>query len=704
HGNDWNAIAASYAGLYFSRYYPDLEIGQKLLRNIEALNAPNMAFWKVNEDCPGYGNITLTGNCDWALARPVPSYFQDGHLRQMVDFDMLITDNQGRASGIGDFSGFSTYQVDSYLLAAWLYKDGRYLWWWDRFIGRPARFWVPPEVLARQVPEDLVGIRRAPLDNWLYQSREPGRQGAIPQDRCFDKVSFRSGLEPADQYLCLSGLSYGFHAHADANAIVRYADQGRVCLYDDGYMIPTLSEHNTVIILKDGWAGRTPDFSEVTAEAESDRTGLFESRLDAYNGVAWDRAVIWSKGRHFLVIDDLRALEASRYSFQCLWRALGRTRLEGRRWTSEKDGSRFSLLVASDAALSLRESAGTSLNSPPFPLHEARALVQSSAHDLAVGQSAHFANLFYTEWTEAAPRPVEVARAGAGATTWFVRDGDEVAAAGIHACQGVDGVGIDADVFHLTAGHLLAAGLRSFSLGEMSLTATGAVSLDLDLATGTARLRCDGPATLTGPGAAPRRDLAAGESALALAPWPAAATAALAGALSKALQDATAADTAAAPAAAGSGDGLRQLWRYADFKVLAPASSLPGTRLHSTIQPLPKEEVGHGTGRVEDLLQSGANIMFRPGEAVVLTIDFPEARPVHEVVIASRQLRTFQGGCGLRRVVVSGSSDGFKQDLRRLAEVSHDKAPEDGLVDYPAGLEGKPAVSSLRLEIEPWSP
>ena len=42
-------------------------------------------------DCPGYGDITLTGNYLWALHRPDESYFSSDAFRRAVDYDLLIS-------------------------------------------------------------------------------------------------------------------------------------------------------------------------------------------------------------------------------------------------------------------------------------------------------------------------------------------------------------------------------------------------------------------------------------------------------------------------------------------------------------------------------------------------------------------------------------------------------------------------------------
>ncbi|MCD6360354.1 MAG: hypothetical protein J7M38_05755, partial [Armatimonadetes bacterium] len=457
HGNNWDAMAASWAALYFARYYPDLEIGRSLLEKMDTYYEPNMVNWRVNEDCPGYGNTTLIGNYEWALHRPDPRYIEGGGLRKMADLYMMMTNNLGQVCGYGDAGMIGKkYLVEAIPHAAWLYRDGRFLWFWDRMGGRRTRYWAPPEVLPRVRPDDLLGIRTMELAEWVYNRTNYEPERHFPIEQCFDKVTFRSGFEPDDQYLALGGFCYGFHSHPDANAILNYQDRGDVCLYDDGYMIPSLSEHNTVTVLRDGWAGHTPELARIIARADLGDVGLWRSRLAGYHGVDWDRCIIWPRGRYFLVVDELRAVEAGDYNFQCIWRTLGAADLDGRRWTSERNGRVFNLIACSDAALSQKESAGLSLNARPFPLTKARRLVQAAGMSAGIGDAYRFANVFYT--TPAGDtRCVRAHRLG-DSTTWLIDDDGTPAMAGINRSRSIAGLTVEAELFHLADDVLTAAG------------------------------------------------------------------------------------------------------------------------------------------------------------------------------------------------------------------------------------------------------
>lgn len=705
HGNNWNAIGASYAGLYFFRYYPDLPVGKRILDTLDVHYESNMTCWKVNEDCPGYGNITLTGNYDWALARPDQRYFDLGCLRKMADFDVLITDNSGRNCGFGDNSGLGgKYTVDGYSLAAWLYKDGRYLWWWDRHIARPNRYWVPAEVLPRKRPDDLLGISTAPLADWIYNSRAPGRKKTVPREKCFDKVSFRSGFEPSDAYLCISGFSHGFHSHPDANAIVRYYDKGDVRLYDDGYMIPALSEHNTVTILKNGWAGRTPDFSQVTAQADFPNVGLFETRLDNYSGIAWDRAVIWLKQDCFLIVDDLQCKEAAEYAFQCIWRALGRAQLHAKRWSVEKDDALFSLVSASSAPLAQRQSAGTSLNSKPFPLSKARSLVQAANQKMQPGDHCLFANLIHTSKGEgAAQKDAVQLRNEPGA--YVIHRNRTFALAGVNECASLSQIALTADVFCITDDGLFAAGLRALDAGDLSVRSDVPVDLQITWQTGQATFTATAVAHVT-------CVTAGNETTIEVTPGAPQTTPRLAstetwerihGQLAEAYRAAKTPVADGEDASRELAHRLQSIWEYTNFRAYTNVGNVQGAQCRADKEPLPVEYVGHGTGKPSDLLQPGGNIMFPKGETIRVRIELPKPVSVAQVTIKSRQLQTFRDGCGVRTIRVWIGKE-KPSAAKKVADLAITAPLQNALVPFSIPIRPHIAARIIVVELTPYTP
>lgn len=707
HGNNWNATGASHAGFYFSRYYPELPIGKTILDTLDIYYEPNMVNWKVNEDCPGYGNITLTGNYDWALNRPDRRFFDLDCLRMMADYDMLICDNSARVSGFGDAGGFSAYLVEGYLLAAWKYKDGRYLWWWDNHGGGPRRWWVPEDVIARVRPDDIVGLKAAPLAEWIYRWQAGRRAPTFPIGECFDKVSFRGGLETDDQYVCISGHGYGFHAHPDANCIVKYSDKGQVRLYDDGYMIPTLSEHNTVTILKNGWAQDPPGLSQVTANADFENVGIFESRLGNYNGVDWDRAVIWPKGRWFLVIDDLRCIDPAEYGFQCIWRAMGNARLDGSHWRAVKEDGEFNLHVAAGVSLSEREAAGLTLNSPPFPMTEARALVEAAAVPMEAGDCFKFGNLFYTREIadDIDAGEVEVYRAGES-STYFVSDHGQPIAAGVNRGTEIPGMVIEATAFHVTSTDIVAAGATRIRYRGPLLKADVPVDVHIDLGLGKAQVVCPEACTVTYESNEGEEVSVLDEGSHELD------IKGLSRFAMRELDLAMRAEVdkyrklaagAAVKPAPGSGEKLRKLWEYTDFRAYNNFALEPGVSISSEGTLMTPEEAGYSVGTTKDLLRPNGNVMFRDGETVTLTIDLGRQRDLRQVLVLSRQLVSFNGGCGVSKLTVTVSDDGFANDVRDFGELSNAEKLQDAAISYAVEAEAPQAARYVRIVATPYT-
>ncbi len=702
HGNNWNATGAAFAAMYFARYYPDLEIGRRLLANLDTYYEPNMTNWKVNEDCPGYGNITLTGNYNWALHRPDPRYIDQDHLRRMADYDMLITDNTARVSGFGDASGLGgNYLVQALPLAAWLYQDGRYLWWWDHHGGARTRYWVPPEVLPRVEPVDLLGVTVAPLAEWIY-NREAGR--TFPREDCFDKASFRAGFDADDEYLCLSGFGYGFHSHPDANAIIRLQDEGQVFLYDDGYMIPSLSEHNSIVVLKDGWAGRVPELSEVVAQADFEDVGIFGSRLNGYNGVRWERSIIWPKSRYFLVIDELQAEEPAAYNFQCIYRTLGATQLDGRRWTADQGEARMTLIAASDASLAQKQSAGTSLNSEPFPPDQARRLIESVTTDMGVGDDYRFANLFYVR-PRADAAEVAIQQLDERGT-YLIDDAGEMALAGVGHSVAAPGVVIDAAAFHLSRGILTAAGAEAVRMGDELLTADPPIDARIDLATGAALIVADGPTTITrtGPDGRDAQQLDAGEHQLRFTPLGKAPVEAIASSLRARFDALAMAAGGGAPPAADEGDGITKLWEYSDFNVYRNFATAAGVTLSVNTRHFTPDEAGYPVGDPPDLLDTGGNVMFPDGQTVVLDVDLGQPRELTQIEVRSRQLRTFNGGCGASRLTAWVGDDPDLAGAEPVGQVEISDDLQDAMMTYSMRLEPPVTGRYVRIEAVPYTP
>ncbi len=124
----------------------------------------------------------------------------------------------------------------------------------------------------------------------------------------------------------------------------------------------------------------------------------------------------------------------------------------------------------------------------------------------------------------------------------------------------------------------------------------------------------------------------------------------------------------------------------------------------ASVKPLPPEKSYAGSKGLARIGKRNANVMFPAGAAVALTFDLGQPRRVQRVIVRSRQLVSFRGGCGVRRIVVDASNDGFARDARPFAERKIGRGkPPNRRVDF--ALAGAPTTARyVRVRLEPLSP
>ena len=547
HGNNWNATASFCAALYFHKYYPELEISRRLIERADTWYRGDIAFWKVAEDCPGYGDITARANLHYALRRPDMSYFDSGNARRLADYDVVVTTNRGNVAGFGDVSGLSrNYAVNALPIAAWCYRDGGYLWWYKKIGGGPERYWV--DDLEEAPPTRFLGVHVLPLDQWIYQRGER----AMPIERCFDKISYRHSFEPDDQYLLLGGFSNGFHSHPDGNAIITFTDNNRTLLFDDGYMVPEMSEHNTVLVFKDGLSRPLPSLIRLDAPADFPELAVTSSTAADYNGVDWTRHIVWAKQRYFLVLEELVAKESADFGFQCVWRTLGDVRLDGPRMIANQETTQMHLIEAQGVTQGLKEC------HPKHPF--GTKLLQTAARPMQTGDRFILASLFYAK-DAAEAHHVEAERAADGVVS--IRDDDAVSVAGLVGLELPGGGRVTADVFWVSADRARLIGGRELAWDGLLFASPAPLDIDLDLSGGQGIVQASATTEIQVQG----REIvvAAGRQEISFSAVPDAQIASRRVALTTAhtrLVDARQATTRQAGADAWN---MTRLWQYADF-------------------------------------------------------------------------------------------------------------------------------------------
>jgi PQQ-like domain len=197
----------------------------------------------------------------------------------------------------------------------------------------------------------------------------------IAADSILDKAIFRSGWRETDNLLAVSGLNIGTHTHHDANTIVQYMQGKRIWLLDQSYIRKGIVDHNGITVIRDGYFPSfdfdadtmdtanngivAPKASEIVHNVASDNIAILTTRLSNYNGLDWDRTVLWTADNGFFVIDDLTSVLQGEYDIRCLWRTLGVISQQGRtirvRQTGADPDKNFFIVNADSSNIELDE-------------------------------------------------------------------------------------------------------------------------------------------------------------------------------------------------------------------------------------------------------------------------------------------------------------------------------------------------------------
>ena len=341
------AQAFYYGWRYFDRSYGD-ELSAELhlwRRKLAEFWSACFASSRSFEDSLSQHALggSLDNTLDIAMQEPEWSadFFASGRAQRMGDRCIAITNNMGQTVLQGDTgSGDSASSVFSKLASH--FRDGRYQF----MIGeRGSRGTTTDEALrgfniglAPAVPVDHIGLAVVPADSQYFHTALGNRAG-VPFERAFDKLTFRSGFDDADEYLMIDGVAGGSHSYDDANTIGEFsANRRRWLCQIDIFNGPTMSFHNAVTVARGGLGDpAVPQAAELVCRAEGDAWGYTATRLPHYNGVAWTRHVLWFPRAFTYVLDELTAEDEGDYSFVLGWRSLGKPTLSPGRFESAQN-------------------------------------------------------------------------------------------------------------------------------------------------------------------------------------------------------------------------------------------------------------------------------------------------------------------------------------------------------------------------------
>ena len=517
-GNDHNADSALYAGLYFNRYYPGLEIGRRLVERMDRYFASPLKHWRVSDNATGYADATWSANLQYALLRPKMEYFSSGLVRKAADYHVVITSNLGRSGGFGDSLSWSktryNYHPAILTMASWYYRDGGYLWWFKKCGGRPgalpaAQYWGKMNEgrfimggLDEKPPARWLGVKPYPLDSWMYRGWKAPEPEEEHAHRYFDKMSFRAGFEATNQYLLLSGFSDGYHGHPDANSVINFTDNGFDFLDDSGYMRPDITEHSTVIVIKGESEASLPRLARIEHLADFDGLAFTETSVSSYNGTRWSRNIVWEKERYFAFFDEIEADADGEFDIRCVWQPRGNVALAGREVTARQGPQAMRLINLGGTPQAL-QSGGPKL-------------IQSVSTNLDRGRKIVVANIFFVE-EEGNAGAIDAESIAPGAA--LVKQPDGISLVGVGPCRSVAGLDTDAALFHVGPRAIRACGMTRLTLPGADIRAGKPVSVFLDFDKGTGIVEAAESARVTvGAGTGAALDARPGRTAFRFGP------------------------------------------------------------------------------------------------------------------------------------------------------------------------------------------
>ncbi len=465
----------------------------------------------------------------YALGQERHDFFTSGNARHVAQRCLALHDNNGNGAGQGGYGesqGMYLQQeaTEQTACSAFYYSDGELKWILHTMpnLEVPQRYvflcytpvflqkFATGSHLTPNAPDAEQGVICLPVtDHQLTISNHPPEHvvpeghminapetwqlpegvglNTLPQERGFDKLALRGGYDRSDTYLLIQGYQGGFrwqgHMQA-ANCIVRFYQHGHV------WLVQNTSRHSYYdkngLLISDG-ANDTPmpPIAEQVALADFSTHGLTVTRVNDYHHTDWTRHLFWSKsGDGFLVVIDRVAFKADGpYSLTCTWRTPAFAELEGRRWHSEQGEHRFQITAGSSVAATCEVDTDQGACSP-YVLRQRRAGTHRA------GDEGSFQNLLTVrpmgDATKHDLQRLDERSALVGENdspiAWCAAELHPDFAWLPHAKAKADSAFVDLN-------SLSFAGLTKLSLSDLSLQSDQAISLQVDLRTGSVTIR-----------------------------------------------------------------------------------------------------------------------------------------------------------------------------------------------------------------------
>jgi len=708
------ALGLLFAGEYFHKYYGAMEANRWLDIADAAFQMQSKAF-KSHEDCNGYQWLTQYHTMRYALAKPDLTFFDNGNVRKCADFAILCMDNLGYSVTYGDTGAFVGWWSEMPFLHGALlqYRDPRYAWTLAKktaVSGRAAlgQFNV---TLDGEEPADLVGAIAWPLDPYYYKSF--GGPERVPQEHAVDKVVFRNGFDPQDQYMLLDGLSNGGHKHLDGNSISRWSENGRIWLADADYILSAPKYHNGVLILRDGQSQQIPDFVELEHIVDLPNFGASATTYRDYAGVDWHRNILWVKDGYFVVADKMVAKEDGDYSFRVVWNTVGEVQLDGSALSVHQNGEYAAIAVTPDCKITLDDDPDYGKNWGAYEhIDEPVVRVMRAIHSVSLkaGEQVTLFSLLHASGQEpSTARLVRIDDNTAAVTGLeepaLVATGDATGA--IKLLPWID---MEADAGLLTPTHLFSVGAKFVRSGDNEMEFPVGIDAQADFGSGIALMVEPSTTSAVRPPEPVERRVGPGVDYTVLS------------LIEEAIANAP-------PAQAAGGEGLtvpkplQKLWDYRDtldaYVITGNRGVFEavdcGAELSGSPEPLPANVFSQIVGKNNvpnifdgQLLSTEGGVMWDADRPVTLDLKFDREYDISRIVLkawfatSSSKGKLFQLGS----LQADASGDAFAQDTRRIIDFGdtemHGNWGEPGHAPHIyefADLDAK--ASALRLKLTP---
>ncbi len=451
----------------------------------------------------------------WALEAGFPEYFESGHARQSAQYCLTYHDSLGYTCGIDGYAEAVPGSLRTRYRLGYVFRaltmaldEPSMLWLHEHFPpcrGFGLHYWPPlwqiacfapaPGVVASEGPPDyLLGLTALPISERRYEQvaagagrLPPGVSAQMPpHEHTVDKLCFRQGFDPEDQYLLLQGSQGALVGTVDANTIPRFTERGTVWLFHHTDQIGHYYRNG--LFVSNGINNEAlPSACRLDAAGRFDDLSLTATTLEGFHGTDWRRAIVWLPGEWFLVIDRAAVTRPGQYLAQCVWRTpLFGTWTDDRHFATTSGDATFHI-ISSHAVDGRAEAEPRDGAARPFVLR------QRKSGEFVAGDTIGFQNLLTVTDAHAKPAwtPVRVTDAAA----IVIADDGRRVLVGVGGTSPACGVTADAGMFALSDSALYLADVSRLEVGgRVVVSAPQPITARLDLEDGRLQAGHDGDA------------------------------------------------------------------------------------------------------------------------------------------------------------------------------------------------------------------